>query len=163
MKKPFRIHLDHETPFWIQHNATFFITICTEPRGSNQLCLEKVGSETLKSIRHYHEKQKWFCHLALLMPDHIHLILSFPDIASFSPVIGDWKRWLTMRQKIQWQENFSIIACGGTKVSARRRITSCTIPFERDSSRKLRIGRISGFLRWINSITAGSFVSSEIC
>jgi hypothetical protein len=27
----------------------------------------------------------------------------------------------------------------------------------------LRIGRISGFLRWINSITAGSFVSSEIC
>jgi len=91
MKKPFRIHLDHETPFWIQHDATFFITICTEPRGFNQLC---------------HEKQKWFCHLALLMPDHVHFILSFPDISSFSPVIGDWKRWLTMRQKIRWQENF---------------------------------------------------------
>jgi len=40
------------------------------------------------------------------MPDHIHLILSFRDIASFAPVIGDWKRWLTVRQKIRWQENF---------------------------------------------------------
>ena len=106
MKEPFRIHLDHETPFWIPHDATFFITICTEPRGLNQLCLEKAGTEALKAIRHYHEKQMWFCHLALLMPDHIHLILSFPDIPSFSSVIGDWKRWLTMRQKIRWQENF---------------------------------------------------------
>lgn len=106
IKKPFRIHLDHETPFWVQHDATFFITICTEPRGTNQLCLDKVGIEALKAIRHYHEKQKWFCHLALLMPDHVHFILSFPDVPSFSPLIGDWKRWLTMRQKIQWQENF---------------------------------------------------------
>ena len=106
MKKPFRIHLDHETPFWVQHDATFFITICTELRGTNQLCLEKVGTDALKSIRHYNEKQKWFCHLALLMPDHVHFILSFPDIASFSPVIGDWKRWLTIRHKVRWQENF---------------------------------------------------------
>ena len=98
--------MDHQTPHWIQDDATFFITICTEPKGLNQLCLQIVGTEILNAIRHYHEGRKWFCHLALLMPDHVHFILSFPDIPSFSPVIGEWKRWLTTSQKISWQENF---------------------------------------------------------
>jgi len=40
------------------------------------------------------------------MPDHIHLILGFPDIPSFSGVVGDWKRWLNRKLGIAWQENF---------------------------------------------------------
>ena len=106
MREPLHKDMDHQSPYWIRDDATFFITVCTEPRGSNQLCHPKVGADILKAIRHYNEQNKWFCHLGLLMPDHVHLLLSFPDIPSFSPTIGDWKRWLTMRHKILWQENF---------------------------------------------------------
>jgi len=32
--------------------------------------------------------------------------LGFPDVASFSGIIGDWKRWLNTKLGITWQENF---------------------------------------------------------
>ena len=106
MEEPLRKHLDHQTPYWVRNDATFFVTICTEPKGLNQLCHASVGADILKSIEHYHKTYKWFCHLALLMPDHVHFLLSFPDIPSFSPIIGDWKRWGALRHRICWQENF---------------------------------------------------------
>jgi len=40
------------------------------------------------------------------MPDHIHLMVSFPDLPSFSGVIGSWKHWLSRKHHITWQENF---------------------------------------------------------
>ncbi|MCE0498916.1 MAG: hypothetical protein LV481_13330 [Methylacidiphilales bacterium] len=40
------------------------------------------------------------------MPDHVHLLLSFPDMPSFAKVMGDWKRWLAIHHAISWQENF---------------------------------------------------------
>jgi len=40
------------------------------------------------------------------MPDHMHLIVSFPDAPSISKVIGEWKRWLSRAYKISWQPNF---------------------------------------------------------
>jgi REP element-mobilizing transposase RayT len=106
MDKSTRPRLNHETPIWVTYDATFFITICTEPRGLNQLCTSHVGTTALNAIRNYQENQKWFCHVALLMPDHVHFILSFPDIPAFAPLIGDWKRWLTRNHQIRWQENF---------------------------------------------------------
>jgi putative transposase len=84
----------------------FFVTICATPRNLNQLCHPKVSDELLKSIQYYHEQRKWFCHLVVLMPDHAHFLLCFPDIPSFSKIVGDWKRWQTKHQGISWQENF---------------------------------------------------------
>jgi REP element-mobilizing transposase RayT len=40
------------------------------------------------------------------MPDHIHLLLSFPDIPSYSRKIGDWKHYLSHFHGVVWQENF---------------------------------------------------------
>ena len=65
-----------------------------------------MGSAILDSVKHRNEKQIWFCHLVVLMPDHIHLMLSFPDLPSFSGVIGSWKHWLSRQHHISWQENF---------------------------------------------------------
>ncbi len=42
----------------------------------------------------------------LLMPDHIHFLVSFMDRASFSRVIGDWKHYLSRTYAIDWQDNF---------------------------------------------------------
>jgi REP element-mobilizing transposase RayT len=106
MDLPPRRKMDHQTPEWVRHDATFFITICALPRGQNHLCHESIGKALLDSVIYYHEKQKWFCEIVVLMPDHVHLMLNFPDVPAFSPIVGDWKRWTTRRLKISWQEDF---------------------------------------------------------
>jgi putative transposase len=40
------------------------------------------------------------------MPDHVHLLVSFGDTASYQKIIGDWKRWITKQHGVEWQENF---------------------------------------------------------
>jgi putative transposase len=60
----------------------------------------------LESIEHRHTKGTWFCDLAVLMPDHIHMIVSFPDVPSYTKIVGEWKRWLVRAHGISWQANF---------------------------------------------------------
>jgi REP element-mobilizing transposase RayT len=104
---PKRTHLDHETPFWINGDPDYFITICTYPRGLNQLCVPSVGPQVVQAIADYHDRGRWFCHLAVLMPDHVHFLLSFsPEVPSFARVVGEWKKWTVKTCKISWQENF---------------------------------------------------------
>ncbi|MCE0523122.1 MAG: hypothetical protein LV480_09450 [Methylacidiphilales bacterium] len=106
MDLPARKRMDHAPPDWIGPEADYFITACSEPRGVNQFCNLKVGSAIFESISYRNKAGIWFCHLALLMPDHIHLLVNFPDIPFFSRVIGDWKHWLSRQHSISWQENF---------------------------------------------------------
>jgi len=98
--------MDHATPEWIRFEADYFVTICGKSRNVNQFCHPSLGSVILDSIRYRHGKGIWFCHLAVLMPDHVHLILGFPDVPRFSLIVGDWKRWLTKNHGVSWQENF---------------------------------------------------------
>jgi len=106
MDEPPRKRLDHEPPFWLNEASVYFITICAEPRKKNHLCLPQESKAVLEAIRTYHEKGRWYCHLAVLMPDHVHLLLSFRDVPSFATIVGDWKRFLATRHGIKWQENF---------------------------------------------------------
>jgi REP element-mobilizing transposase RayT len=106
VEQPLRKRLDHKTPHWVNEAPIYFITVCAEPRKKNHFCVPALSPEILRSIRFYHEKEDWFCHLAVLMPDHVHLLLSFPDVSAFSEIIGNWKRWLNVNRSIHWQENF---------------------------------------------------------
>jgi putative transposase len=46
-------------------------------------------------------------HLALLMPDHVHLIASFPERAKdMQIVVSKWKEWTAKSAKIKWQRDF---------------------------------------------------------
>jgi len=101
-----RKRLNHEAPHWVTSDADYFVTICAEPRQQNHLCKDSVGPAVLDSIRIYNEKQNWFCDLALLMPDHIHLLVSFPPEKILAQVVGLWKRALAKSHKISWQRNF---------------------------------------------------------
>jgi len=98
--------LDHEAPEWIGPDADYFVTVCADPKGRNHFCHDGIGSVILESIEYRHRKGIWFCDLAVLMPDHIHLIMSFPDVPSSAKVIGEWKRWLARSHGVSWQENF---------------------------------------------------------
>jgi putative transposase len=98
--------LDHQPPDWVRPESIYFITVCAEPRHFNHFCNSTLGPIVLESIGYRHKAGLWFCHLAVLMPDHIHLLLSFPDIPSFAKVIGDWKHRMARSHFIPWQENF---------------------------------------------------------
>jgi putative transposase len=101
-----RKRLNHKTPYGVTENSDYFITICAEPRGQNHFCKDPVGRAVLDSVRFYNEKERWFCSIVLLMPDHIHMMICFPRDADLAKVMGIWKRGLTRSHGISWQQNF---------------------------------------------------------
>jgi putative transposase len=49
----------------------------------------------------------WFAHLFLLMPDHVHALLTFPPaIEPLHKVMANWKSWTAKSIGIQWQRDF---------------------------------------------------------
>jgi REP element-mobilizing transposase RayT len=60
----------------------------------------------LGSVRYYHEHARWNCGLFLLMPDHVHALISFPVDTSMSNVIAAWKSYQTKRHNVRWQANY---------------------------------------------------------
>ena len=101
-----RKHLHHQTPHWVNSDAIYFVTACAARCGQNHFCHPALGSVVLASISFYHKKETWFCHLAVLMPDHIHLLVCLPPERTLSQVIGLWKQGLARKNKISWQRNF---------------------------------------------------------
>jgi putative transposase len=90
--------------------AKYFVTMNGEARGAAQFCgtgdLDGVGSGLLESARFYHEEGKWFVHLLLVMPDHLHAILSFPRDAKMRETIRSWKKYQTRNLGVSWQDDF---------------------------------------------------------
>ena len=102
-----RLSLPHHIPNWIKiEESVYFITICTAPRNKNQLCYNNKAISLWNSIKFYQEESKWFVHLALFMPDHIHCIFSFPQGSSIKKTILNWKRFTANKYKIEWQRDF---------------------------------------------------------
>ena len=84
----------------------FFITLCCEIRGQNQLCLPAVAEIQFAAARHYHENQDWFLRLLLLMPDHLHALIAPAPDRKLHELVGNWKRFVTGKTGIGWQKNF---------------------------------------------------------
>jgi REP element-mobilizing transposase RayT len=57
----------------------------------------------LDSAKFYEAKMRWHITLFLLMPDHVHAVLSFTRDKSMSEVIRDWKRFHTRVNHVVWQ------------------------------------------------------------
>jgi REP element-mobilizing transposase RayT len=106
MDLPIRKRMNHEPADWLRSEPDYFITACVQRRGVNHFCKPVIGSAILESVRYWNQAEIWFCRLVLLMPDHVHLLVSFPDLPSFSRVVGNWKHWLSTQHDIIWQENF---------------------------------------------------------
>jgi putative transposase len=108
-KTPRHPHFDHVLPFWIDSNATFFVTICARQRGMNHFCRTDIGNDALAAAKKYHDDQKWFCSIIVLMPDHAHMLVSMAPRYDLAKTVGMWKRWLGKSRGIEWQPNFSSI------------------------------------------------------
>lgn len=101
-----RIPFDHATPKWIEGPRLYFITVCAVPRGINHLCHPDVATRVLAAANHYHTIGRWHAELVLLMPDHVHALLSFPVTESMNLVIRSWKHYLAAQCQIDWQRDY---------------------------------------------------------
>ena len=108
MDIPKRRHLPHEVPLWIDpQREIYFITINCEERTRTQLALPEVASAIFETVSHRQAGHLWWPHLFLLMPDHIHALLSFPPSGKpLKQIVTTWKEWTAKRIGIHWQLDF---------------------------------------------------------
>ena len=86
---PTRKTLPHDVPWWIDPaDEIYFITICCKQRGLDQLTTSIVAPKLMETIKHRNTAGTWFAYLALLMPDHLHMLITFPEVATTGPKVG---------------------------------------------------------------------------
>ena len=107
MGHPVRKSLPHVVPSWIRPDeAVYFITICCDPRGRNQLCYTKIANALFESVAFRNQRNEWWTCLFLLMPDHLHMLVSFPPSKDMQSVVSLWKHYGSAKLRIVWQRDF---------------------------------------------------------
>jgi putative transposase len=104
--KPVRKRLDHATHFAGRFGAIYFVTICCDRRGVNQLCRGATAPMICETARRYHATHRWYLRLLLLMPDHLHILVGIEGEDSLSGIIRDFKRATSRFAGVCWQRNF---------------------------------------------------------
>jgi REP element-mobilizing transposase RayT len=104
MLRPRRRRLPHEVLTWVEDGACYFLTICANDRSSGALLL--CAEVLLSAAEHYHEQGRWFLHLFVLMPDHVHLLAGFPQETGLRQTVHAWKRFSARRGGFAWQRDF---------------------------------------------------------
>ena len=103
-----RKRLPHGVPLWIDPSKEhYFITVCCQKRGRNLLANPRIGHPLLETIKHRHGRGIWYAHVALVMPDHVHLILTFPEIDKrVQTIVSKWKEWTAKSLGVPWQRDY---------------------------------------------------------
>ncbi|HUE40916.1 MAG TPA: transposase [Chthoniobacterales bacterium] len=78
----------------VEDGALFHVRVALE-RGLKQDSLTDppLARAILDSATQYQQKERWHITVFLVMPDHLHALLSLPRNESMSSVISDWKRF----------------------------------------------------------------------
>ena len=107
MPRP-RQRLPHEIPLWVDPGKEmYFITINCRERRRNQLAREEIAPPLFDTVHHRQEKFVWWPYLFLLMPDHLHALLSFPPSGKpLRLVVSKWKEWTAKQLGLEWQDDF---------------------------------------------------------
>ena len=58
------------------------------------------------AVDRYIENSKWWVDSFLVMPDHLHALISFPELSKMEKAIRDWKRYVARQTKVVWQDGF---------------------------------------------------------
>lgn len=104
---PPRKTLPHQAPWWVDPaKEIYFITICCRKRRLNQLAIPEIAVPLIDTIKHRNERGDWYAYLAMFMPDHVHLLVSFPQQTRLQLTVSKWKEWTAKQVKIEWQRDF---------------------------------------------------------
>jgi REP element-mobilizing transposase RayT len=90
----------------VKDGALFHIRIRVASTQQTNLFEADLASALLKSAADYHASGQWWCEIFLLMPDHLHALLTFPRESGMSVVVRNWKRGAARIQGVHWQDNF---------------------------------------------------------
>jgi putative transposase len=102
---PSKLH--HEVPSWVESGSLFHVRIALDRKKEQRpITVPLVAESLLTSAKFYETTQRWHITLFLLMPDHLHALLSFGPDESMSGVVGDWKHFQTRKHNIIWQEGY---------------------------------------------------------
>jgi putative transposase len=104
--RPVRKKLSHEMPSWVSDGGRYFITVNCYERHLNQLCCDGRAEGLLKSIAVYESIGKWWIHLMVIMPDHVHFIATFTRQHGIQSVITTWKGYYARLLDIRWQTGY---------------------------------------------------------
>ncbi len=80
------------------------MTICAHERGGRVL-VER-AEEVMKAAVTYHEIGRWHLRLFVLMPDHVHLMVSFPVAPGLGATVASWKSFTAKQSGFRWQTDF---------------------------------------------------------
>ena len=103
---PKRKTLPHGVPSWAEDGAEYFITICCNEKGHNQLCHDTIFNLIKESLQFRQDRGEFWVHLLLLMPDHLHAIMSFSPEVQMKRSISQWKRYISTHSRVVWQRDF---------------------------------------------------------
>ncbi len=103
---PTRKTLPHDIPAWVAKGSLYFITICTHPRGKNQLANDDSACAIFDSVEFNLQRGLWWPHLFLLMPDHLHALMSFESETGMRRSIQNWKHYISRSTGVEWQRDF---------------------------------------------------------
>src|SRR6266446_2243077 len=103
-----RARLPHDVPLWVDPaKEVYYLTINCRRRGLNQLAVPSIGPPLLETVAFRQKLGLWFAYLFLVMPDHVHALVSFPPSErTIQGVVTDWKRWTARHMGIKWQKDF---------------------------------------------------------
>ncbi len=103
-----RKSLPHAVPLWVEpHRNIYFISINCQKRGYNQLALPEISGRLFETVRHRQAKCLWWPHVFLLMPDHLHALVSFgPSGKTIPAIVSQWKEWTAKEIGLGWQRDF---------------------------------------------------------
>ena len=108
MGEPHRKRLPHDVPLWIDPGKeVYYLTICCQPRNQNHLARPEIAHALFETVQFRNDNGIWFAHVLLLMPDHLHALMSFPPSGkTIKSVIAHWKERTAKRLGISWQRDF---------------------------------------------------------
>ena len=73
----------------------------------NQLASPEISTRIFETVRHRQNKFLWWPYLFLLMPDHLHALISFPPSGKpIQSAISKWKEWTAKEVSVVWQRDF---------------------------------------------------------
>jgi putative transposase len=98
--------LPHGIPAWVEDGADYFITICSQPKGRNQLCNARASRIIFDAFLFYQDRADLWLHLLVLMPDHLHAIISFNRGPGMCRCISQFKKYTAKVTTIQWQRDY---------------------------------------------------------
>lgn len=103
----FPSRLRHEVPSWVEDGSLFHIRIALDRHIEQRPLTEpQLAKAILDSASLYQSNLRWHITLLVLMPDHLHALLSFPRDDAMSEIIRDWKRFHARTHGVTWQEGY---------------------------------------------------------